>query len=115
MNPTVVTSVTGHLLAQCAAPELAEKARRILNDHYGPNSCHLLPATGLERDPSGAPLPHLTTEDDLRLVDAVWCTFNPEVEGVMVLPVVTLKGLLKRGGCRASGSPWPWRRIGAGN
>ena len=94
MNRTVITSSTGHPLAHCATPELAEQARRVLQGHYGPNSCHLLPATGLERDASGAPLSRLTIEDDLRLVDAVWCTFDPEVECVMVLPVVTLKGLV---------------------
>lgn len=93
MNHTVITSITGHPLAHCATPDLAEQARRVLQSHSGPNSFHLLLATGLERDASGAPLPLLTTEDDLRLVDAVWCTFDPEVECVMVLPVVTLKGL----------------------
>ena len=66
----------------------------MLQSHSGPNSCHLLPVTGLERDASGAPLSRLTTEDDLRLVDAVWCTFGPEVKCVVVLPVVTLQGLV---------------------
>ncbi|GAA5512493.1 hypothetical protein Dcar01_01207 [Deinococcus carri] len=103
MNHTVITSVNGHPLVRCATPELAEKARRVLQGHSGPNSCYLLPATRMEHDSSGAPLPHLSTEDDLRLVDAVWCTFDAEMKCVMVLPVVTLKGLVRDKARRVQG------------